>query len=204
MVPPATPSRRALLIGIAAGLAGCSGTESSTNEYPPDGSLVTDYTVEIARSSTDAPPITQAPTDDDGDADDASTPDPVSNRVLESESDAAELVFDDDAMNAAAARRLVAETNYASESVFVYQRPVGECYRLKVNYVTRADDGDPNVQLCRVIRDAGIDCERDAYDHEAVAVRLPFPADEYNGFSVGGGGSCDPAPQQSRNGSDSA
>ncbi|MFW5934618.1 MAG: hypothetical protein ACOCQL_02075 [Halolamina sp.] len=210
MVPSSTPSRRALLAGvgagIAAGLAGCSGTESNTSEYPPDeGSLVTDYTAAIARSSTDRPPITHAPTDGDGDADDgSSTPNPVSNRILESEDDASELAFTDEATNVDAARRLVAGTAYANESVFVYQRPIGECYRLQVNYVTRDPDGDPNVQLCRVIRDAEVDCERDAEDHVAVVVRLPFPAEEDGGFSIGSGGSCDPVPERYRNGSDSA
>ncbi|WP_049980192.1 hypothetical protein [Halolamina rubra] len=212
MAPPSTPSRRALLAGvgagIATGLAGCSGSETSTSEYPPDeDSLVTDYTAAIARSSTDRPPITHRPTeaDGDGDNDDASsTPNPVSNSVLESEDDASELVFAEHATNVDAARRLVAETAYDSESVFVYQRPIGECYELEVNYVTRDADGDPSVQLCRVIRDAEVDCERNARDHVAVAVRLPFPADEYSGFSIGSGGSCDPIPEESRNGSESA
>ncbi|KPN29368.1 hypothetical protein SY89_00081 [Halolamina pelagica] len=206
--PALHPSRRALLAGvgagIATGLAGCSGTETNQSS-PEDGTLVTDYAAAIARLSTDRPPITHGPTDGDEDGDDAaSTPNPVSNRVLESEDDASELVYAEDATNVDAIRRLVTETTYDSESVFVYQRPIGECYELQVNYVTRDADGDPSVQLCRVIRDAEVDCERDVRDHVAVAVRLPFPADEYGGFSIGSGESCDPVPERYRNESDSA
>lgn len=209
MIPPSTTRRRTVLTGmgasLAAALAGCSGAETHRSS-PADGTLVTDYTAAITRSSGERPPIV-APRSNRGDGNDATdspTPEPLSSHVVGSQSEAEALEFAEDATNAAAVRRLVAETTYASESVLLYQTPIGECYRLKVNYVTRDDDGSPNVQFCRVIRDADVDCERNARDVVAAAVRLPIPRDEYSSFAVGSGGSCDPVPERYRNKSESA
>lgn len=207
MRPPSTSSRRTLLAGVGAGLAtalaGCSGSE--TRQSPSgDGTLVTDYTAAIARSSGDRPPIVapRANGRDAGDADEASpTPEPLSHRVIASDAEAEALEFAEGATNAAAVRRLVAETAYANESVLLYQRRIGECYGLQVNYVTRDEDGSPDVQFCRVIRDAEVACEREVRDYVAAAIRLPFPGDEYGGLSVGSGGGCDPIPERYRNGS---
>lgn len=206
MVPP--PSRRDLLAGAAAGvtavLAGCSASE--TDSVPSDdGTLVTDYAAVLTRSTGEQPPVV-APREDGGGVDEGAspTPDPLSLHTIESESGAADLEFAPEATNVAAVRRLVAETAYDDESVFVYQTPIGECYRLKLNYVARDADGDPDFQFCRVIRDADTACERRTRDHAAAFVRLPFPGDEYNGYSAGGGGSCDPVPERLRNGSESS
>lgn len=205
MVP--APSRRALLAGmgasVAAVLAGCSASE--TDSVPSDdGTLVTDYSAALTRSTGKRPPVV-APREDGGgvDGDEASpTPEPLSLHTIESESGAAALEFAPDATNVAAVRRLVAETAYDDESVFVYQIPIGECYRLKLNYVTRDPDGDPDFEFCQVIRDADTACERRTRDYAAAFVRLPFPGDEYNGYSTGGGSSCDPVPDRLRNGSE--
>jgi len=206
MVP--SPSRRSLLAGAAAGvtavLAGCSASEMDSVPSD-DGTLLTEYTAALTRSTGEQPPVV-APREDGGGVDEESsaTPDPISLHTIESESGAAELEFAPDATNVAPVRRLVAETAYERESVFVYQTPIGECYRLKLNYVARDGDGDPDFQFCRVIRDADTACERRTRDHAAAFVRLPFPADEYNGYSAGGSSSCDPIPERLRNGSESS
>lgn len=210
--PPASPSpsRRTFLTGVstclATGLAGCSASE--TNESPPtDGTLVTDYTVVKARAPEAwSPIVTRSETSDSaGDTDEASsTPEPVSIHSVERESDASAIEVSDDATNAAAVRRLVAETTYTSESVLIYQTRIRECYRLEVNYVGRDADDTPDVDFCQVIRDADTACERGALDQVAAFVRLPFPGDEYSGFSAGGGGSCGNVPEQYQNESESA
>lgn len=206
MVPiPSTPSRRALLTGIGAGLAtalaGCSASESHQSP-PEDGTLVTDYSTAKTRSPTEQPPVV-APRDDDAAGGEATTTaDPLSFHVIESESAAEALEFAADATDAAAVRRLVAETAYADESVLLYQTRIGECYRFQLNYVAKDTDGDPRIDFCRVVRDATFDCERDARNYVATFVRLPFPADEYSGFSTSSGGSCDPIPDRYQNESD--
>lgn len=132
MVPPSTPSRRALLAGVGAGIAtsltGCSGSDSSQST-PDGGTLVTDYTVVVARTNRDQPPIC-APrerSDDGGSTDESSpTPEPVGTLVVESESDAGELVVDEDAIKSATVRRFLAETTYTAQSVVIFQRQVRE------------------------------------------------------------------------------
>ncbi|GAB7013017.1 hypothetical protein ACFQEQ_14370 [Halolamina salina] len=209
MVPSETTAsktaRRSFLtgaVGVAAALAGCSGSESHSSP-PEDGTIVTDHVTATTRSTGDRPPIVAPREDAGGNTDDGSTAEPITLHTVESEDGAEAFEFAEDATNVAAARRLLAETDYDSESVFVFQTRIGECYRLKLNYVTRGDDGDPNIQFCRVIRDAHTACEREASDHTAALVRLPFPADGYDGLSAGSGGSCDPIPDR-YNGSDSS
>jgi len=205
---PSTTSRRALLAGlgasVATALAGCSASESHQSP-PEDGTLVTDYVTAKTRRPTNQPPVV-APREDDAAAGDetSTTAEPLSLHVIDSQDGAAALEFAADGSDVAAVRRLVAETAYASESVLVYQTRIPECYELQLNYVTRDGDGQPSVEFCQVVRDATVECERDASDHVAAFVRLPFPADEYSGYSVGGGGGCDPIPDRYRNESDPA
>lgn len=204
MVP--TPSRRAVLAGVGAGvaglLAGCT-TPETRNPQPEDGALVTDYTVAMTRSERDRPPVVTSEGTGDGDRT-ATGPDPLGLHTVRSERAARELEIRSAATNASGARRLLAETAYADESVVVYQTPIGECYSLKVNYLTRDSDGSPDLDFCRVIRDAHTACQRDATDYVAAFVRLPWPGEEYDGFSVGSGGDCGPIPPEYRTGSESA
>jgi hypothetical protein len=206
---PSNVSRRTLLTAVSAGaataLAGCGGSESS--DPPTDaGTLVTDHVVATTRSPGEDPPIVAPREGVDGGVttDDASAADPIGHHRVGSRSGADAFEFAEDATNVAAARRLLAETDYDSESVLVFQERIGECYRLQVDYVARDGDGDPDIQFCSVIRDARTACERGAFDHVATFVRLPFPDDEYGGFSIGFGSDCGPIPDSYRNGSDSA
>lgn len=204
-----TPSRRALLAGTGAGLAGllagCTSPDSRSPE-PEDGVLVTGYTVERTRSQSDRPPVVNPAADPDsaGSGDrTATSPDPLGLHTVGSQRAATELEIRSEATNAAGARRLLDETSYDSESVVVYQTPVAECYRLKLNYVSRDSDGSPDLDFCQVIRDAHTACRRDARDYVAALVRLPWPGEAYDGFSVGSGGDCDPIPPAYRTGSES-
>lgn len=200
-------TRRALLRGVGTAavgaLAGCSASETHGSAPPDGGTLLTDYAVATTRTTGERPPVL-TPREDGERADASTTADPLSLESVESESEAAAFELADGATNAAAVRRLLDETAYANESVLAYQTRVGECYRLSVSYVARDADGSPDVQFCRVVRDAHTDCERDERDHVAAFVRLPFPADDYNGLAVGSGGHCDPVPERYRNGSESA
>lgn len=206
MVPAPSTSRRALLTGLGAGLAttlaGCSASESHQSP-PDDGTLITDYVAAKTRSPADRPVV--APREDDAAAAESSTTTaPLSLHVVGSEDDAEALAFAADATNVAGVRRLVAETTYTNECVLLHQSRIRECYELKLNYITRDSDGDPSVECCSVIRDADVACERDAFDHVAVFIRLPFPADEFGGYSISSGGSCNPIPERYRNESESA
>jgi hypothetical protein len=196
-----TPSRRALLASVGTGatalLAGCAGDDSTgttTDKYP--GERIAEYTVEFTRSTGDRPPVVAVSADDGTTAGDraGSTPDPTRSLTLAERDDADAVEFAPDARNVAAVRRLLAETGFTDECVFLYQTTIRECYRLKLNYVSRDADGDPNLDFCTVIRDADTACEQDSRDYVATFVRLPFPSDEVGGYSIGRGSSCDPGP----------
>jgi hypothetical protein len=210
MVPPSTLSRRILLAsvgtGLATALAGCSGSDTHQSSSD-DGTLVNNHVTKIARSSSKQPPIIASRENTDSAENDEETSSPaesLTRDVIETENDAADLEFAEEATNIAAVRRLVAETAYANESVLLYQTRIRECYQLQLNYITRDDvDGDPHVEFCQVIREAEVECERNARNHVAAAVRLPFSSNEYGGFSVGSGGSCDPIPERYQNESES-
>ncbi|GGN08651.1 hypothetical protein [Halarchaeum nitratireducens] len=193
-----TPSRRSALhatgVALAAALAGCSA--SDTDDGTERGRLLGDVPHATLRTTGDRPPIV-APTDDRGEP---------SIGTVESDADAAELSYATDALESTdvtAARRLVAETDFDHESVVVSQTAIGACYRRRLHYVALDADGDPDVQFCRVVRDAHAPCERDETDHVAALVRLPLAADEYDGYSVGSGGRCGPVPERYQNGSES-
>lgn len=204
-----TPSRRVLLASVGTGLTtlftGCSASDSPS--IPDDEEMsIGEYSVEFTRSAGDRPPIVVLPdATEDGANDDesASTPDRMFSRSVGSERDAAELEFADEATNVDAVRRLLTETAYAEESVFVYQTEIRECYRLKLLDVSRDADGDPDFQFCQVIRDAHTPCEREVRDSVAAFVRLPFP-DGFGGYSLGRGSSCRPVPRADHDGSESS
>lgn len=202
-----TPSRRALLASVGTGatalLAGCAGDDSPetiTDRYP--GERIAEYTVEFTRSTGDRPPVVAVSADDGTTAGDGagSTPDPTRSLTLAERDDADAVEFAPDATNVAAVRRLLAETGFTDECVFLYQTTIGECHRLELNDVSRDADGDPNLDFCTVIRDADVACEREAREYVAAFVRLPFPGEEVGGYSVGRGSSCDPVPGEHRAG----
>jgi hypothetical protein len=194
------PSRRALLASVGTGvstlLAGCASDDSPgtiTDGYP--GERIAEYTVAFTRSTGDRPPVVAVSTDDGtAESDQTPTPDRSLSRTLAGRGDADAVEFAPDATNVAAVRRLLAETGFTDECVFLYQTGIPECYRLELNYVSRDPDGDPSFDFCTVIRDADVACEREARDHVAAFVRLPFPGGDVGGYSISGGSSCDPGP----------
>lgn len=166
---------------------------------------ITDYTAVMACSTDERPVVVvPAPTRDSGTDGATTPPETVDITSIVRQTKAEELQFSPDTTNVVAARRLLAETAYERESVLVYQTRIGECFRLRLNQVSRDADGDPNLDFCEVIRDAHTACEREARTYVAAVVRLPFPGTEYNGFSVGGGGRCGPKPDASATRSDSS
>lgn len=197
---PASPSRRRLLASLGAGvattLAGCTSPDTD----PPDdddATRITEYTAVTARSTVDRPAVVVPTTSrDDGTAAETTPqPEPVETTAIGRRAAATELRFTPATTNVTAARRLLAETDFESESVFVYQTRISECYRLRLDAVSRSAHGDPDLDFCQVIRDAHTACEREATDYVAALVRLPVPATEYDGFSVSSGGRCDPSPE---------
>lgn len=102
----------------------------------------------------------------------------------------------------AAASDLVAGTDFDSETLFLDQRRVGECYRLELCYV----DWTPTefeTQYGRILRDHDVACSADAADSVAVLIRVPAALDPDERASYSSGvhsGSCDRIPEERRYG----
>jgi hypothetical protein len=91
------------------------------------------------------------------------------------------------------ARQFVADTDFESESVYVDQRPVPECYRRRLCWI-RWTEVEVETSYARTLRDADVACEADAEDVVATFVRLPAVLSGVSRFhSSSGGGPCRPA-----------
>lgn len=183
-------SRRQTLqtVGVAGALAlaGCSGTTTGSDDVPPaPREQIHDFEVASARNA-DGDPLFLAgeqPTDT-GERTDGDLAARVSElRHLTDEVDLDELRFRDEP-GAADLEAFVTATDLESRSVYLFQRPIGECYVPRLVGVFREGDG-VDVELCQDLRPADAECDADAEDVIAVAIRLPFAGDEFSG--VGGG-----------------
>ncbi|SDN19467.1 hypothetical protein SAMN04487949_3621 [Halogranum gelatinilyticum] len=197
-------TRRHALHGAAAallvGLAGCSGSNSSSrtataSERPVPDDAETDPAHVQLRSTADAAavrhPDDETPTDDEDDSFQFR-----SHPFVASRETADGLTFGDgvDDESVAAARRLLAETDFDSETVYLEQRRIRECFALDLCYV-RWDTDRVETQYGRRLLPADVACETDTYDVVATLVRIPAALDpeDVSRFSSGTSGSgCRP------------
>jgi hypothetical protein len=80
-------------------------------------------------------------------------------------------------------------TDLDSRSLFLLQRPLGECYEARLVGVYRETDG-VDVDLCQALRPADVECSADTRDTIGVAVRLPFAGDSFSGYGTGWSSDC--------------
>lgn len=194
------PSRRDALRSIAAAgtlaLAGCSGEASHSDEIPRDsGETVPDPEVLFVRDADGGVLF--------------SSGDP-SGRTTTPEPGGVEHVTDADERDALAFRdtppateleAFVGATDLESESVYLLEQPVGECYELALTGVTREPDS-VSADFCRELRPADVECAADAEDTVGVAIRLPFAGDDFNGLGTGMSSECRRRPVLAREGGD--
>lgn len=185
--------RRALQLATAAGslaLAGCSGESSRSNRIPPDrGEPVSDFEVTFVRDSSGGRLF---------EAEDESGGEPGGFEYLTDGDELDDLTFPSSSA-AAELRSFVVETDFDAESVYLVERPIGECYRANLVGVYRETDG-VDADFCRELRPADVECSADGTDAIGVAIRLPFPGDEFNSYSSGWSSQCDPRPIVAREG----
>ena len=198
---PALPRRR-LLAGAAAllsGLAGCSETTTDTDSAPGERraeNVARDPDLVSLRGPESGDPLAWLPPEDaagpgDAAADSssaaASDPPPDSSRwgIVASRSRADRLRFAD-VDGAAEARRFVAETDFTEETLYLDHQNVGECFALKLCYVTWSQT-EIDTQYGRYYRDADVSCRTDATDEMAWLVRVPDALDPDEVSSRGSG-----------------
>jgi hypothetical protein len=194
--------RRALQAVATAGalaLAGCSGESSSSRSVPPDrGEPVPpdDYEVRFVRDPEGEPLF---------EVEDGNDQPPEGGRGIEYLTDAGdreELTFRP-TESAADLRAFVEATDLESRSIFLLQRPIGECYEARLVGVYREDDS-VDVDFCQALRPADAECSADERDTVGAAVRLPFAGDSFAGYGSGWSGSCEHRSTVASEGGDGA
>jgi len=181
-------TRRGLLLGAAgllAGLAGCnedpgdepdpsSPTEPGQRPDPGEDGIA-DPERRVLRA-TDGP-IAWFAEDATVDTDHGtlSADERTEGGLIASEATAATLSLAD-VEGREAARAFVGATDFDSETIYLDQSPVGECYRL---VLCSAGWGDDRIRLryARVLRDYDVPCEAGERETQATFVRLPVALD---------------------------
>ncbi|WP_411966308.1 hypothetical protein [Haloferax sp. YSMS24] len=176
-------------VALLAALAGCTGSESSSQPSPtPHGprpeNLVTDYDYFELRSPSGRPVFRDA----DSDASD-STLDALLVTNADERTDI-DVVTTPDGIDDA--RRFIDETSFESQSLAIVQHRVDACRTVKLNYLTAPPDRFVDIDFCYVLRDASVECSVDDRHVVASLIRLPFSESDRpdSGWSRGGGRSC--------------
>lgn len=170
-------SRRRALYALATGttvtLAGCSG-ESGFSAEPDPGwnprSQVTDFTMRKVRDAGDEPLFWRDERPEDH------------NRArrgriyVTSTDDLSELTFAPESEAAAEVNGFVTSTDFEAGSVSLHSRTIPECDTVRLLSVGREPEGY-YTSFCSEPRPAAVECDAEAEDTVAIAIRLPFPGD---------------------------
>ena len=180
--------RRALQAAIAVGtlsIAGCSGSSSSSEEVPSDrGDPVPDVDVRFARDRTGSHLYDL---DRDNEQDGEFEGGELVHVTSEDERDRLTFRSTDPATKLGS---FVNETDLEGESVYLMETSIGACHEARLLGVYRESDG-VDAEFCRALRPADVDCSPEDRDRIGVAIRLPFPADEFTSFGSRWGSGCD-------------
>lgn len=191
------PSRRELLAtlgsGAAAALAGCGGDSASSTRSVGGGERPENLETDPEHASFRVPDgergvrVETTGNGGDGDVPAATFP---GRRIVASAKAAKQLVFAD-ADGAAAAKTFLEGTDFESETVFLTQVGIGECYDVELCSVSwRSDHITTN--FARLLRPADVACDADADTLVVMLIRIPAVLDpeQVNGFgsSLSSGG----------------
>lgn len=192
-------TRRAFLrsvAGLATVLGGCSAdstrdsSPTTAPRGPPRDALADPTTVRLRRSGRR--PVVSRPDATEDEESDAGA-DRWRHLLVTDAETADSLAFADSASDdVAAARRLLADTDFDSASVYVEQFVVRECYDRELCWIRWTEDR-VETDYVRVLRDADVSCETEAEDVLASLFRLPVAFDSVEAMSYGsgvGGGRC--------------
>jgi hypothetical protein len=198
-------SRRRALQAVATtgafALAGCSGETSHSRSVPRErGDPVPPAELDVRFDrDTDGRPLFEIESEfDDGDGE--TTDDERDDERHDVGRDVEHLTDEEDRERVAfrstpAAtdlRAFVEGSDLDAGSVFLLQRPIGECYETRLVGVYRETDG-VDADFCQALRPADVECSADDRDTVGVAIRLPFPGDDLSGLGWSWRGDCDHA-----------
>lgn len=185
-------SRRHLLSvsagALTVGLGGCATSEDESTETrrdpqsPPDGAITEINSVSVRRDDPEPFVFLDEETDREN-----------TLLVLVDSADVDSLVFEVEPPGTTALREFVGATDFTSETAAIYQSSIGECQRYRPDYVVPSED-DFDLDFCRVLRDADVECTEDERNMVAIAVRLPQAYDERpSSYNYGFGSTCESA-----------
>ncbi|KAB1185059.1 MULTISPECIES: hypothetical protein [Haloferax] len=176
---------------IFAALAGCageatssgSGSSSQTPHGPRPDSLVTDYDYLELRSNSEQPIFRDTEREDDRGYS-------LPHFLVGSEDEraAVEVAAEFDGVDDA--RQFISETDFDEQGLVIIQHRVRGCYDVELLYVASTPDRIVDLEFCRVLRDAAVECSVDDRHVVASLVRLPYTVSEAMGWGHGGGRSC--------------
>jgi hypothetical protein len=98
-------------------------------------------------------------------------------------------------------RTFVDGADLESDSVYLTERLVGECYEARLVGVYRENDGI-DADFCEALRPADVECSVEDRDTVGIAIRLAFPGDELSGLGWSWGGDCEHLPTVASEGGD--
>lgn len=192
-MPPLT--RRETLAAVSSSLvllAGCAGSDRSNHSEPPSEDEPVSYEFERVRTASE--PVLFGTADD--------TDRTVSERrerngadfvARESNFESIEFASTEAGTNL---QSFASATDFETESVFLYSTGVSECHDIKLESVTLdGDDGDPNLDFCRFVRPADVDCDADTMHTVGYAVRLPIDGRDTSGHGTGMSRGCAGRPE---------
>lgn len=169
-------SRRGALrstAGLLAALAGCSaetGSPSTPSERgPPEDALRNPSTVRL-RNPNSAPVVTHGtptPTVQEG---------RIWGHLLVTDTETANALTFADVDGVERARTFLKKTDFSTETVYVEQRELGECYTRRICWV-RWTTASIETAYTTELRDADVACSADAIDVVATLIRLPAALD---------------------------
>ncbi|MFK5605836.1 hypothetical protein [Haloferax volcanii] len=189
------PTRRQVLraggASLVAALAGCSGEgsgSSSSSDVPsgpsPDA-LVSDYDQLHLRNDAESGIFRDAARDDE--QTESSYLDDFLVTTDEERADV-EVAAEPDGIDEA--RAFIDETDFDEQTLVITQHRVDACHRVKLLYVTHPPDSVVDLDFCRPLRPASVECSVDDRHVVASLVRLPYSSQGESSWGHGGGSSC--------------
>ena len=183
-------TRREALAAVTTGLAtlaGCAGSEMSSQREPAPQSEPIAHDVERVRDESGTVLFSHV---------DRTTrtrngrPVRHGTEYLATRAELEEIEF----TSATAADRLrsfVSETDFDTESVFLWATGVSECHDIHLQTVGLDPDDHPQVDFCRSTRPADVACSTETVHTVGYAIRLPVDGENANGYGTGMGSHCD-------------
>ena len=166
-----SPTRRALLRGAippVLGLSGCLNSQDRrTARTQSRSGSVSDPEVEKPRNPEDGPVVVEAA---DGSR--------ISGELVTDGSRVEELTFHPDVPDAdvESARGFLEATDFDEETVYITQRGIRSCYRLRVESVSW-EPRRVEYEYCRELRPPDVRCEADRRESLGLLFRLPAALD---------------------------